>query len=81
MSEMDHELTHSASDQSIGSRSSLQHRITTDTKYACIPALKADAYPRDQDNLWNKEGHACSKAMRTPETAPTMYKGLSPVNV
>jgi len=75
MSEMDHELTHSASDQSIGSRSSLN--IVSQRYEICVHTCTESGCvsKKTKTILWNKEGHAVRKHAHNPRLHPRCTKG------
>jgi hypothetical protein len=75
MAEMDHEPTHSASDQSIGSRSSLQHRITNGYEICVHTCTESGCVSKKTKTiLWNKEGHAVRKHAHNPRLHPRCTK-------
>jgi len=81
MAEMDHELTHSASDRV--SALDLRFNIISpmDTKYACIPALKVDAYPTRPRQFCGIRRDTQFESMRTTRDCTHDVQRAVPVNV
>jgi hypothetical protein len=69
--EMDHELTHSASDQSIHSEHLSHHRITNGYKICVHTCAKEGCISRKTNTiLWCKEGHAVRKHANNAKMHP-----------
>jgi len=73
--EMDHELTHSASDQSIRSEHSSHHRITNGYEICVHTCAEEGCISRKTHTiLWFKEGHAVRKHASNAKMHPNCTK-------